>query len=440
MSVIIGSIRGDHPPRTVKGPIVMNEKTIKKSPGYRKFLLLWTGELVSSVGSGLTSFGLTVYVFNQTGSAASTSLIALLAFLPTLLLSIPAGVLADRMDRRLLMMLGDGLSALGLLYIFFCMGQGSARYWQICVGVTISAVFSALMEPAYKATVTDLLTEEEYMKSSGMISLAGSARYLLSPLLAGLLLSVTSIRTLLIIDICTFFLTVTATFVVRNSTKTTKSSAASSFVQDLKTGWQAVASNKGIMTLIFIAALMTFCMGAMQILAEPMILSFSDSKTLGIAETVCACGMLVSGLYLGIRGMNKKIHAVLCLALGLQGLFMIGFGSIENIPAICITGFAFFAMLPLANAGFDFLIRTNTANEVQGRVWSLVGFISQLGYVVAYGACGAVSDVIAKQNSITVGRGSAVVIMISGAMLIVLAVLLYLSKNVKKLEHPAKVE
>lgn len=89
--------------------------------GFRKFLLLWAGELVSSIGGGLTSFGLTVYAFRETGSAASTAFIALLAFLPNLLIGIPAGVLADRFDRRLMMMLGDGLSALGIIYILICM-------------------------------------------------------------------------------------------------------------------------------------------------------------------------------------------------------------------------------------------------------------------------------------------------------------------------------
>ena len=87
------------------------------SSGFKKFLLLWAGELISSIGGGLTSFGLAVYVFNETGSAASMAIVSLLAFLPTLVLSAPAGVLADRYDRRLLMMIGDGLSGLGILYI-----------------------------------------------------------------------------------------------------------------------------------------------------------------------------------------------------------------------------------------------------------------------------------------------------------------------------------
>ncbi len=115
------------------------------------------------------------------GSAGSMALVTLLAFLPTLLLSVPAGVLADRHDRRLLMMVGDGCSAFGILYILLCMMNGEAALWQICVGVFISSTFSALLEPSYRATVTDLLTSEEYSKASGMVSIAGSARYLISP-------------------------------------------------------------------------------------------------------------------------------------------------------------------------------------------------------------------------------------------------------------------
>ena len=88
--------------------------------GFKKFLLLWSGELISSIGGGLTSFGLTVYVFNKTGRATDTALIALLAFLPNLLLGVPAGVLADRIDRRFMMMLGDGLSAVANMLGRYC--------------------------------------------------------------------------------------------------------------------------------------------------------------------------------------------------------------------------------------------------------------------------------------------------------------------------------
>ncbi len=83
------------------------------------------------------------------------------------------------------MVLGDSLSATGLVYILVCMFLGVIRFWQICVGVAIRSAFSSLMEPAYKATVTDLLTPEQYTKASGLVGVAGSAKYLISPVLAG---------------------------------------------------------------------------------------------------------------------------------------------------------------------------------------------------------------------------------------------------------------
>ena len=210
------------------------------SSGFKKFLVLWTGELISSIGGGLTSFGLGVYVFQKTGSAAGMALVTLLGFLPTLLLSVPAGVLADRYDRRLLMMIGDGCSGLGILYILICMMRGGASFAQICIGVFISAVFSSLLEPSYRATITDILSKEEFSKASGLVSLAGSARYLFSPIIAGFLLGASDISLLLIIDICTFFVTITATAIVRKGITTKAVSEKRSFGESLKEGWNAV--------------------------------------------------------------------------------------------------------------------------------------------------------------------------------------------------------
>jgi len=236
---------------------------------------------VSSIGGGLTSFGLGVYVFEQTGSAANMALITLLAFLPTLLLSVPAGVLADRYDRRLLMMLGDGCSAVGILLILVCMFRGGASLTEICIGVTISSVFSSLLEPSYRATVTDLLDAEEYSRASGMVSLAGSARYLVSPVLAGALLTISDIRVLLVLDIATFFLTVICTGVVRNGLAAKAAVKKEPLFTALRMGWQAVTEKRGVFLLILLASVITCFMDAFQILAEPLILDFADSATPG---------------------------------------------------------------------------------------------------------------------------------------------------------------
>lgn len=405
---------------------------------FPKFMLLWVGEFISAIGGGLTSFGLGVYVFQQTGSAGSMALVTLLAFLPTLLLSVPAGVLADRYDRRLLMMLGDGCSALGIFYILLCMMRGGAALWQICLGVFISSTFSALLEPSYRATVTDLLTKEEYSKASGLVSLAGSARYLLSPVLAGTLLAVSDIRLLLVIDICTFFPTVFAAAVVRKGIARKAIEHQDSFMVSLRQGWQAVTGNQGILILIIVSAALTCFMGTFQTLAQPLILDFADTTALGIGETVCASGMLASSLFLGAKGIQGGYVKKLCLSLLTAGAGMVGFGLRENIYLICLFGFLFFATLPFSNNCLDYLVRVNIPDNLQGRAWGLIGFLSQIGYVAAYGVTGTITDGIAARFQISVGRGAAWVIMAAGVLLGLTALLLYSFKSVRTLEGGAK--
>ena len=406
----------------------------RKKSGFKKFLFLWLGELISTIGGGLTSFGLAVYVFQQTGSAANMAVVSLLAFLPGLLLSVPAGMLADRYDRRLIMMIGDGFSGLGVLYILICMLSGHADMVQICIGVTISSVFSALLEPSYRATISDMLSKEEYSKASGLVSIAGSARYLISPILAGLLLAVGDIQFLLVIDICSFVITVITTGLVKRSIVCETPLQEDSLIESFKDGWNTVMSKRGLVVLIVVSALMTCFMGTFQILAEPMVLDFTDSTTLGIMETICAGGMLVSALILGAKGIKRAHVKGLGRSLILAGGTMLVFGLKQNVILMCVAGFLFFAMLPFANNCLDYLTRINIPEHKQGRAWGLIGFLSQMGYVVAYGLSGVAADHISAQCGISVGKGSGYVVVASGMLLCLTAIVLLLLPSVRALE------
>lgn len=404
------------------------------SSGMKKFLLLWIGELISSIGGGLTSFGLGVYVFQKTGSAAGMALVTLLGFLPTLLFTVPAGVLADRYDRRVLMMIGDGFSGLGILYIFLCMLHGEANLVQICIGVFVSAIFSSLLDPSYRATITDLLSKEEFSKASGLVSLAGSARYLFSPVIAGLLLAYHDISLLLLIDVSTFFVTITTTFIVRRGIKAKQPTEKQSFLESMKEGWRAIHIEKGVFVLVLCSSLITLFLGTLQILVEPMILSFADSKVLGIIETLCASGMLVSGILLGGFGIKKEYGKVLQISFFMAGIFMIGMSIFENPVCISIFGFFFFATLPFCNNCMDYLCRTNIPDALQGRAWGFIGFLSQIGYVIAYAVSGLAADGLGSLSGMGVGRGAAFMIGISGILLSLVAVTLLRFPAIKELE------
>lgn len=425
---------------------------MEQNNSFGKFLLLWSGDFISAIGSGLTSFGLGVYIFQQTGRASYMALVTLLAFLPSLLLSAPAGVLADRYDRRLLMVLGDSLSAIGLIFILLCLLDGKASVWQICIGVTISSMFSSLLEPAYKATITDLLTPEQYSKASGMVQIASSAKYLISPVLAGFLLTVSDIRLLLVLDIGTFFVTVITTLAVRRSLVPVnrENTDTPSFLSEMTEGWHALTGKKGLLTLVVMGSLVTFCLGFIQTLASPMILSFSDSASLGTLMTLVAMGMLVSSLLLGGISIRISYASLLSVSLFGAGIMMALFGLREQMWLIGVSGFLFFATLPFANASLDYLLRTNIDNQVQGRAWGLVGLISQLGYVAAYAVSGVLADYIftplllpGGPLSDSVGhllgtgrgRGIGLMILLAGLLLCITAVLLSSMKSIRLLEQ-----
>ncbi len=316
------------------------------------FMLLWAGGFIAAVGNGLTAFGLSVYVFEQTGLASATTLITLLAFLPGLLLSPLAGVLADRYDRRLLMILGDGLSALGLIYILICILDGKIQLWQICIGVTISSVFSSLVDPAFKATISDILTEKEYTRASGMVQVSGAAKYLISPALAGILLGVGDIKLLLMIDICTIFVTVFSTLIVRKGIKhKSKVENTLSARQAFKQGLNALTEKRGVLLLTILGSVITFCLGLLQTLSTPMMLSFTNSGTLKFLTTISASGMLVSSLIIGALPttfFKKGQIRILSMAFFFAGLLMIGFGIRENtvLIAACVV-FCFLLCCPL---------------------------------------------------------------------------------------------
>lgn len=383
------------------------------------------------------------------------ALVTLLAFLPPLLLSPLAGVLADRYDRRLLMMFGDSLSVTGLLFILICLMRGEAQIWQIAAGVTVSSVFTSLLEPAYKATITDLLEPEQYSRASGMVQLAGSAKYLISPVLAGFLLTVSDIRLLLILDISTFFVTAAATLAVRRGLRSNKREEHDSFLSEMRIGAAALLKKKGVVTLTVMGAFITFSLGVIQTLASPMVLSFSDSAALGTLMTVAASGMLVSSFLLGGIFIKRGYVKMLSLSLFGAGIFMVLFGLRENLAMIGISGFLFFAMLPFANAGIDVLLRSNIDNELQGRAWGLIGFISQLGYVAAYAVSGVLADYIftplllpdgaLAQTAGMIfgtgnGRGAGLLITLAGLLLCMTAAAIFGMKAIHAMERGGDYE
>ena len=183
----------------------------------KRVSLLVLGSFINSLGTGLSAFGLAVVMLRTHGTASSVSAVQMSAFAPIVLLAPLAGALADRYDRRLMMIIGDAGSVLVLGIILTALSSPLPSLACVCTGAILSSCLAALTEPALRASVTDLVTEEDYVRASGLLQLASAAKYLLAPAAAGFLMPLVGVRGLVLLDTSTCLVTVVCTMTVRRA-------------------------------------------------------------------------------------------------------------------------------------------------------------------------------------------------------------------------------
>lgn len=414
----------------------------------KKFLTLLLGQFISSIGSGLTDFGLAIYVLHLTGSVMAISIVSICAFLPTIVLTPIGGILADRYDRRAMMIIGELFQGLSLLLCLFTISSANPSFVLICVGVGVSSAFAALIEPAFRATITDMVTKDEFAKAGGLVQIANNAKLLISPVIAGYLLTITKINTLLIIDILTFFTTTLTILLVKKQMKQEQKKEKRGMFLEWKEGIQAINSTKGIWSVTIIMTLAVFCLGFIQILSKPLILAFASETQLGTLTTIVAMGMLVGSILISMLKGKNNYHVLLSVGLTLCGLFMALMGVKANIILVSVFGFMMFVCMPVVQISAEVLVRNNLKNEVQGRAFGMIGFISQMGYIVAYLCAGGLSDylfepfmngntklaqMIGKGIGTGTGRGVALLVILSGIMLVMTGVMTGKAKGISLL-------
>jgi DHA3 family macrolide efflux protein-like MFS transporter len=187
---------------------------LKRRSGMPAFTIVWFGQLVSQIGSGLTWFVLSIWAWQETGLATALALVSFFSFGPTVLLSPVAGALVDRWNRKLVMMLSDlaaGLSTVAVLLLYV---TGNLEIWHLYITGAFAGAFQAFQWPAYSAAITMMVRKEQYGRASGMLSVAESASTIAAPVLAGMLIMVIGIAGVMLIDIVTFLFAIATLLVI----------------------------------------------------------------------------------------------------------------------------------------------------------------------------------------------------------------------------------
>ncbi len=363
----------------------------------RTFFVLWAGQALSLLGSGLTGFALGVWVFQRTGSATQFAMIALAATLPAVLVSPFAGVMVDRWDRRKVMIVSDSFAAAGTAVLALLYWNDALALWHILVASALGASMGAFQGPAYQASVTQLVPKEQYGRASGMAQMARAAANVLSPFLAGLLLVTLGVTGILIIDLGTFLVAVTTLLLVRipKPAESKEGRAAKGSVwTEAWQGWSYIRVREGLFAMLLLFAALNFMLSAVNALTAPMLLSFTTPDKLGGILSLGGVGMLVGSVAMSIwGGPRRKIHGVLGF------LILLGFGVAMvglRPSAVMVTAGFFLAMAcaPVINGSSQAIWQRKVPADIQGRVFATRGMVSMAAMPLAYLISGPAADLL----------------------------------------------
>ncbi|WP_312501158.1 MFS transporter [Lacrimispora sp.] len=360
----------------------------------RTFLILWITQSFSALGSAMTNFALVIWSYQQQGSALTTSLLAICSYAPYVLLSIFAGALSDRWNKKATMLLSDSFAALCTVSVLILLTTGKLQIWHLYLINTLNGLMNTVQQPASDVSISLLAPKKHYQKVSGMRSLSNSLITVLTPMLATSMLAFAGIRFVILFDLITFvtaFISLLC-FVKIPQVTDGSSTVNETVLQSAKSGLRYLRDNRGILDLILFLAVINFTASIFNAALPAMILSRAGGGelALGMVNTVTGIATMFGSILVSILPPPKSRVRVICNCLLFSMStenFILAFG--KSTPMWCFGAILGWIFIPVMNANMDVLFRTKIPIEMQGRVYSarntLQFFTIPLGYL-----CGGV--------------------------------------------------
>lgn len=371
------------------------------------FALVWFGQVVSLMGSGLTGFALGVWIFQMTGSTTQYSFIIVCSRLPAIAIAPIAGALIDRWDRRQAMIFSDLGAGLSILFIAMLYIAGALEVWHICVGLIINSALSAFQWPAYAAATTLLVSKKHYGRAAGMLQTGEALSFVISPVLGGLLLEMIKLHGIFLVDFATFLFSILTLLLVRipSPAKTSEAVAGEkSLLREAAYGWRYITSRAGLMALLIFFAVINFFGGFILVLTTPLVLSFASASALGTVLSVGGSGMLLGSLLMSVwGGPKRRVYGVLGFQL-LTGLCFILAGLGPSAGLIAVAAFFFFFSLPFINGSSQAIWQSKVAADAQGRVFAVRRMIAWSSVPLSYLAAGPLAEYVFEPLLASDGR------------------------------------
>lgn len=350
----------------------MKIKKINKN--LRSYLILWGTQSLSALGSGMTGYALVLWLYLDSGSALQTALLSICSYAPYVIMSIFAGALSDRWDKKKTMLICDLFAALSTVLVLILIKTNSLVPWHLYLINAVSGLMNTVQQPASEVASTLLIPKEYYQKTSGLRSFSQSLNSILTPVFATMLFTFGGIETVIAVDLSTFLLAFAVLWLFIKIPKTAKEeSKAQSVLSAARDGLVWLKNKPLILRLIMFLAAINLVASIYDAAMPAMLLSKSNGGegVLGLVNTFVGIASLLGSVICTVLPPPKNRVRAICAALFISMStenFLLAFG---NHPIFwCVGAVAGWIVIPYMNANMDVIFRNEIPPEMQGRVFS----------------------------------------------------------------------
>lgn len=370
---------------------------LRRPAGMKAFLIIWLGQLISILASAMSHFALTLWLYEKTKSATAMGLLQVFFITPFLIMSIPAGVMVDRYNRKLMMMVSDLAAVLATSIVLILYLSGRLEFWHLYIAAVLNGLGNTFQWPAYSAAISTMVPKEHLGRANGLMSLMEAGPGVLAPILAGALYPIIGLQGLLTLDVLTFFLAIGALVfaIIPQPERPENEQKESGILREAIWGFQYIFSRPSLLGIQLLFLVGNLFSGMIFTLIPPMILARTHQNTLvyGSLQTISAIGSIAGGVIMSAwGGFRRRTYGVIFGWL-LSGFFtgiLLGLGKTLPIWGLAL----FFGDLaaPLINASNQALWQSKVALHIQGRVFSARRLIAWFTQPIAPIIAGTLAD------------------------------------------------
>lgn len=424
-----------------------------KEREFNNYIVFWLSQSISQLGSSLTNYALIIWVYQQTGSAMTVSLMTFCSFLPYILVSIFAGPLIDRHRKKNIIAIADTAAAICSAGILVLLHFNILEIWHIYFVNLIIGAVNSFQHPASSAAIGIMVPEGMYDKASGMDSFTTNLVTVAAPMLGAVVFTAFGLIGVILIDLCTFLFAITVLIMLVDIKEALSGiSEEESYLSGLKEGLDFLKDHKGILNIMLTMAIVNFFSRlTYENILPPMLLARSSGNTFiyGFVSAVLGIGGIAGGIIVACGKFSKNHVKMIYISAAYSFLFgdlLMGIG--RNVYAWTLAGLAASVPIPFIIAGQRVLMYENVPKNLQGRVFAVrnavqfstipVGIL--LGGVLAdyvfepFMASGHVmAGILGKLVGYGSGSGMALMFLCTGCLGCAASLMGYNNKEIRKL-------